>query len=190
MFLYKLVVMKTYIALLRGVNVTGHNKLKMADLKLAFEKNGFKDVLTYIQSGNVIFRSIIQPIAELENEIHAMIQKNFDLDVEAIVLTPDDIQYAIESSPYQPGVEIDEQRVYVAFLKCEPRQDCKQKLAEVPLKEEYFTIKERLLFAHIPNGFGKAKLNTSLIEKKLKVAATTRNWKTVNKLLSLTQSET
>ncbi|MFB6317942.1 DUF1697 domain-containing protein [Saccharicrinis sp. FJH54] len=180
--------MKTYIALLRGVNVTGHNKIKMADLKVAFEKNGFKDVTTYIQSGNVIFKSSDKPVNELENEIYELLQKTFSLDVETMVLTPEDLKNAVEESPYKPGAEIDENRIYFMFLKSKPQQDAIQKLSEVPLKDEFYVLKDRLLSAHLPNGFGKAKLTTNFIESKLKVAATARNWKTVDKLLLLAGS--
>lgn len=180
--------MNTYIALLRGINVSGRNKIKMADLKLAFEKNGFKDVTTYIQSGNVIFNSSIAHIDVLEDDIHDIIKKNFNLDVETIVITPGDLKSAIEESPYKPGGDIDENRVYMAFLKRQPREDCIQNLADVSLLEEYYTIKARLLFAYLPNGFGRAKLNTNLIENKLKVTATARNWKTVNKLLIMSDT--
>lgn len=178
-------IMTQYIALLRSINVSGHNTLKMAELRSVMTQHGYKDVSTYIQSGNIVFSAENQTTGVLEDAITELIKSNFILDVPCIVFTPEYLKMVLEKSPYKPGENIDEKRLLLAFLKSEPLEEHIAVLKQYPFKEEYFEVKQKVLYAHLPNGFGKAKLTTKLMENKLKVAVTTRNWKTANKLLEM-----
>lgn len=176
--------MSTYIALLREINVSGQKLIKMTDLKKLFEVQGFQDVQTYIQSGNVIFSSKEKSTSKLENIISTAIQKKFGFDVGVLVITPDNINYVLNNNPFiKKKNEID--KLYVTFLSEQPSEESIKKLNSIDYSPEEYIIKGKLVYLYVPNGYGKTKLNNNLFENKLKVEATTRNWKTINKLWEL-----
>jgi len=176
--------MSTYIALLRGINVSGQKLIKMTDLKKLFEVQGFQDVQTYIQSGNVIFSSKEKSTSKLENIISTAIQKEFGFDVGVLVITPDNINYVLNNNPFiKKKKEID--KLYVTFLSEQPSEESIKKLKVTDYSPEEYIIDGKLVYLHVPNCYGKTKLNNNLFENKLKVEATTRNWKTINKLWEL-----
>ena len=181
--------MKTYIALLRGINVSGQKKIKMADLKSLFESLDFKNVKTYIQSGNVIFDMDEMPTEHLEQAIEYRLQKTYGFDVTTIVTNPTDLQHIVHNSPYINDASVDVNRLFVCFLKTAPEPDAMDKLNNITLEEEYFHVFDNVVYIHVPHGIGRAKLNNNFIENKLKVVATTRNWKTINKLIELSKGE-
>lgn len=176
--------MSLFIALLRGINVSGQKLIKMTDLKELFEAQGFQNVQTYIQSGNVIFYSKEKSIEKLENVIQTAIRKKFGFDVGILVITPDKIGYVLKNNPFiKKKKEID--RLYVTFLSKQPSAENIKKFSSIDYSPEEYEIEEQLVYLYVPNGYGKAKLNNNLFENKLKVEATTRNWKTINKLWEL-----
>ncbi len=175
--------MPTYIALLRGINVSGQKKIKMADLKSHLEEIGFENVQTYIQSGNVLFESDESSIDKLENRIIDKIKEKYGWDVPTLVKTATDFQRALDNNPYVNDKE--DQKVYFVFLKEEPAPEHVDKLAQTDYSPELYTIDGKNIYLYPANGFGKAKLNNNLFEAKLKVQATTRNLKTVRTLLEM-----
>lgn len=179
--------MPNFIALLRGINVSGQKLIKMTDLKSLFEKTGYKNVSTYIQSGNVIFTSDHKNTAKLESKISTAIKKKFGFDVVVIVITPEVIDYVLKNNPFiKKKKEIE--RLYVTFLSDKPSEENINKLGAVNYSPEEYFIDQKLIYLYYPNGIGKAKLSNHLFENKLKVAATTRNWKTINKLFEMTKN--
>jgi uncharacterized protein (DUF1697 family) len=176
--------MLTYIALLRGINVSGQKLIKMTDLKELFEAQGFQNVQTYIQSGNVIFSSKEKYSDKIKNIISNSIKQKFGFDVGVLVITPDMIEYVLKNNPYiKKKKDID--RLYVTFLSDLPSSENIKKLNLIDYSPEEYIMDDKLVYLHVPNGYGKAKLNNNLFENKLKVEATTRNWKTINKLWEL-----
>jgi len=170
--------MKKFIALLRGINVSGQKKIKMSDLKLLFEEMSFQNVQTYIQSGNVIFSSEEISNKKLETNISSGIIRKFGFDVQVFILSQEEIEYTLKNNPFIKKKK-DSERLYVTFLSDAPSKENIQKLNLIDYTPEEYKIDGKLVYLFLSNGAGKAKLNNNLIEKKLKVSGTTRNWKTV-----------
>ena len=177
--------MKTYIALLRGVNVGGHRKIKMVDLKELLNKMGFKDVATYIQSGNVVFKSSITKTSELEGKIKKGIAKTFSLDVPVLVKTHKELKSIFDKNPFTETSDIENKRIYFALLKEMPQPELITAFQKVKFQGELFVVAEDCVYLNYSIGAGKAKLNNNLIERKLKVSATARNYNTMVKLLEM-----
>jgi uncharacterized protein (DUF1697 family) len=176
--------MKTYIALLRGINVGGHNIIKMPDLVQALSEHGFQEVKTYIQSGNVVFKAMPNPEKEIIQSIRQIIQNKFDLNTPVILRDLDSWKTISRHHPLLPEGENDTKKYAVTFLSDSVHQDI-----EIPFETvDQFKIMNREIYSFYPNGAGKSKLTNTFFEKKLNVFATTRNWRTVNKLLEIAQS--
>ncbi|NNC70764.1 MAG: DUF1697 domain-containing protein [Flavobacteriaceae bacterium] len=179
--------MQTYICLLRGINVSGQKKIKMAELKVLFEGLGFKDVITYIQSGNIIFKSEEKDARVLENLIHQMLLNDFGFDITVIVITPKEIQYAATNNPFEQDKTKDPKKFYVVFLQERPQPAKSENLARYNYSPEEYSLVGRLVFFYAANGAGKAKMTNNFFESKLKVKASSRNWRTVHKLVELSK---
>lgn len=179
--------MTTYIALLRGINVSGHHKIKMTELKQLFLDLGYHDVSTYIQSGNVIFKSYIKEPILIEDTIISAISKHFGHTIKVLILTKNELTTIFNSNPFlakDPTMDIS--KLYVTIL------NKKADLARIPhieihieTSDDEFQLIENTIYLHCPKGYGNTKLNNNLFEKKLQVTATTRNWKTISKLVEL-----
>jgi len=178
--------MKKFIALLRGINVSGQKKIKMSDLKTLFEEDGFQNVTTYIQSGNVIFSAKEKTPAKLEERISLCIKKQFGFDVKVIVITPGEIENTLKNNPFIKKKK-DFDKLYVIFLSTVPSPVNIEKLNESDFSPEEYIINGKCIYLFVPNGYGKAKLNNNFFENKLKVSGSTRNWKTVNQLYELSK---
>ncbi len=177
--------MNRYIALLRGINVSGQKLIKMPDLKILAEETGFGDVSTYIQSGNLLFSFDDVPAADLETMLENAILQRFNFVVTVIVLQPQDLEQAIRQNPFH---DHNLSRLYLTFLKDFPEPEKVEALREVDHQPEAWELRGRNLYFYSPKGYGRAKMNNNFFENKLKVQATTRNWKTVNKLFELATS--
>lgn len=173
---------KIYIVLLRGINVSGQKKIKMAELRLVLENMGLVNVQTYIQSGNIVFEHESNDKSELEKMVYQAIKKNFGFDVPVLVLESKDVGRILGESPYQVDGE---NRLYYVLLKTAPLEDLKSAFNALKFDQEDFHITDSCVYLYCKNGYGNAKLNNNLIERKLKVEATTRNHKTMLKLLEL-----
>ena len=177
--------MQTYICLLRGINVSGHKKIKMAELKASFEALGFDEVISYIQSGNIVFKTAQRNVNKLQETIHQMLLDTYDFDVTVIILMPKQLQYATENNPFEKDPKKDPKQFYVVFLQDAPQQENIEKLATYDYHPEEYFIDGQLIYFYAANGAANAKMNNNFFENKLKVKASTRNWRTVNKLLEL-----
>lgn len=175
--------MKRYLCILRGINVGGHRKILMKDLVLLLEKANLQNVKTYIQSGNVSFDSEVLPNEVLEGKIKLLIEKQFGYDVPVIVLTKEEIEDTINGFPFS-----DEINAHVTFLQSKPSKQLIEELKSVDYTPEEFIIKGKVVYLKSIEKYHQSKLSNNLFEKKLKVAATTRNWKTVNKLKELAEA--
>ena len=170
--------MPTYIGLLRGVNVGGHNKVSMSALRELHESLGHTDVATYIQSGNVVFTAT-KPVtpASLERAIN----DEFGIDVTVVLRSRADMKRIVTANPF---ADKDLKTVHVGFMASKPAPAAVRALDADQFAPEAFAIKGADLYLHLPNGMGRTKLPAHL-DRKLKIPTTIRNWNTVCKLLEL-----
>lgn len=155
----------------------------MADLKSLYESLGYQNVRTYIQSGNVVFNCTEADVSKLIASIEKKNLETYDFEVLILVLTPKEIEDALNNNPFE-----EKEKTYFTFLANEPEQEKIDQLKKVDYSPEQYLIKGEVIYVYPPNGYGKTKLNNNFFEKKLKVSATTRNWKTTNKLLEMASS--
>jgi len=180
--------MQTYIGLLRGINVSGQKKIKMADLKIMFEDLGFTSVITYIQSGNVFFKSEEKELEVIEDVIKKGIANTFGYDVPVLILTSETIQTIYKENPYLDRInngEIEDKKMYFTLFSTSPDQEKIDVLQQQSYGEEEFIITSKVVYFFAANGYGKTKLTNNFFEKKLGVNATTRNLKTMVALLKI-----
>ena len=172
------------IVLLRGVNVGGRNRVPMGALREALEAAGLEDVVTYVQSGNVVLDSGARPDA-LAREVEAAIADAFDLDVAVVVRTRAELAKVVRHDP--PGkLAGDEAKLYqVSFCAEKPDEDAVAKVAERAVDGERLLAHGREIYAWFPHGVGRSKLAAQLSRQKLGTVVTARNWTTVKKLLEL-----
>jgi len=174
--------MKTYIALLRGINVGGHKKVPMAELRELLTKSGLVNVKTYIQSGNVIFQSSEEDKVKLGAIIHEAIISHFGFNVPILVSCKDEIKAILDNCPFPEEKEVES---YFILLSEIPEKDLIDEISQQAFSNEEFIITNSCVYIFYTLGAGKAKLGINWFEKKLKVKATARNYRTMVKLLSL-----
>ena len=173
---------QTYISILRGINVSGKNKIPMQDLKALYAEKGFEEVSTYIQSGNVIFKAGDKDEAGLSTIIKEAIEDHFKLKIPVIVISTDHIKKVIDQNPFLKEKNIDKDKLHVTFLEKNPDSAKVEPLQNLDFSPDRFIIIDKTIYLYCPGGYGVTKLSNTFFENKLKVNATTRNWKTVNKL--------
>jgi len=173
-----------YAAFLRGVNVSGHNPIKMEPLKQALLKSGYSDVTTYLQSGNVVFRTAQQKNESLESQLEEFLLREFKLHVGVLVKSQKEIVSLLKSNPFLDKAH-DEQFLHITFLKGDPSSVDVDTVKKVLSKDEQFDIKKSCVYLYCPNGYGRTKLNNSNWEKWSHGLCTTRNWNTLMAMDSL-----
>ena len=178
--------MTTSIALFRGINVGGSNLLPMKALKALLEKNGCVDVQTYIQSGNVIFRSASSDAARLEKQLTAVVSKSHGFEPRVLVLTRAELERAAAGNPFPEAGE-NPKSVHLFFLAERPKNADLKPLDALKTKTERFALKGKVLYLHTPDGFGSSKL-AQRAERLLGVEATARNWRTVTTILEMAKA--
>jgi uncharacterized protein (DUF1697 family) len=179
--------MPVLISLLRGVNVTGHNKIKMDALRALYESLKFEDPRTYIQSGNVIFRTKEKNSAALAKKIQNAIERKFGFRPEVILRTAKELRAAIAASPFDPRRGLEPSKLLVTFLAGDPGPDSHNTLLSFKDYPEEVHLKGRELYIYFPNGAGQSKLPWSKVEKLLQITGTARNWNSVAKILAIAE---
>jgi uncharacterized protein (DUF1697 family) len=175
--------MATFISILRGINVSGQKKVLMEDLKSIYTDLGFSEVTTYIQSGNVIFSTPGDRSAgELSDRIEKAIENKYHFQVPVIIRSAPEIKAVLASNPFLTENGIDPDKLHVTFLGSEPQPSALSAIQTFDFPPDRFGIIGREVYLYCPGGYGNTKLSNSFFESKLKVKATTRNWKTVGKL--------
>jgi uncharacterized protein (DUF1697 family) len=179
--------METYISILRGINVSGHKKIQMNDLKTLYEDLKFKNVTTYIQSGNVVFKASKQRDEVLAKKIEAAIYSKYDFEVPVITRNVEEMKNTISINPFLKDTGIDKEKLHVTFLEEIPDKTKVDSIKNIDYSPDKLIITGKEIFLYCPNGYGITKLSNNFFENKLKVNATTRNWKTVNKLVEIAE---
>jgi uncharacterized protein (DUF1697 family) len=174
---------RTWIALLRGINLGARNKVAMSDLRALFSDLPAEDVTTYVQSGNVLFRS---PGArdDLTQAIEREIRSRFGLDVTVLLRTKDELAAVAAGNPFAAD-EPDPRKLHATFLAERPEPGRVSALDEKQFEPDRFDVTRDVVYLHCPDGYGRSKLSNAFFEKQLGVAATTRNWRTVTALVEL-----
>lgn len=176
--------MNSYISLLRGINVGGKKIIKMAELVILYESLELKNVKTYVQSGNIIFCTSRISKNGLKSIIEKKIYDNFQFHVPVIILSKIDLKEVIEQCPFVTS-EFDKNKIYISFLERIPEQKLIESIIKMSVNSEKFAIIQNIIYFFCPDGYGRARFNNNFFESKLKVKATTRNWKTANRLLEM-----
>jgi len=177
--------MNSYIAFIRGVNVGGSKKIKMTDLVRACESAGLQNVRTYLQSGNVVFNSLISGVDILSQMIQLIIQQRFDLSISVILRTPGDLQQIICRNPFSSD-DLPPDKLSVTFLSGIPEGSRVDRLRGVKDPVDKFFIVDREIYLYCPKGFARTRFTNGYFEKYLAVAGTARNWRTVKSLFKMT----
>lgn len=177
--------MQTFVVLLRAVNVSGKNIIKMAELRSALTTEGFEQVSTYIQSGNIVLRSSAIKQGVKEN-VRALIADKFGLDLEVFVLELEELEAALHQNPFPE--EYAPSRVFITLLSAAPAAGLLEQLYSIDHGAEVFRVKDKVLYFYLPEGMAKSKMNNNYFEKELKVRATGRNLNTVRKMIELARS--
>jgi uncharacterized protein (DUF1697 family) len=175
------------ISLLRAVNLAGYNKVRMDALRLLYESLGLRDVQTYIQSGNVIFRTGARDNVRLAIRIEQAIERSFGFRSSVVVRSVAELREVIQRNPFAAQAATDPSKLLVTFLATEPTLAARDKTAAIAVEPEEIRIDGRHLYVYFPNGMGRSKLSPNLIEKTLGAIGTGRNWNTVTKLLELAE---
>ncbi len=177
--------MTVCIALLRGINVSGKNAIRMPDLQDSFSALGFADVKTYLQSGNVVFRAGKLAQGELAARIAAQIKCDLGLEVPVLVISAKELDQIANSNPLWPKTGGDEKLFHSTFLAAAVSPAAFRALQLPAAEGERAVLAGRAVLLHCPHGYGNTKLNNHYFERALGVAATTRNWRTVLALQKL-----
>lgn len=171
--------MTRYIAILRGINVGGRRSLPMSDLRTLFQDLGFAEVKTYIQSGNVIFNAEGTGEVEISNAVEKAIFERFGYEVPVICRTAEALQQSIVKNPFFADAVGEIERLHLTFLKKTPEEQQLKKLKECNFYPDKFIVWGNNIFIYCSGKYSDSRLTNSFFENKLKVAATTRNWKTI-----------
>ena len=174
--------MNTFIVLLKGINVGGHKKVPMSELRELLSKAGFKNVKTYIQSGNIILQSSEKKQINIEETIKKSILDHFGFEVSVLAKTRSDLKRIFDHSPFS---EEKKQKSYFTMLHDTPDDELVKIASEKVYDGEEYKIIEDCIYFYCAKGYGQAKFNMSLLERKLNTFATARNYNTMVKLLSL-----
>ena len=177
--------MQTHLILLRGVNVSGHNMMKMDALQSMLESVGFQNVQTYIQSGNVFVDSEEESAASVGFKIKHEIFKAFGHEVPVVVVSKEDLEKCLKNNPFLKEKDVDTKKLYVAFLSNTLRTESINDLKISQFKPDEAVIDGNKIFIKYAVGAGKTRLDQKYIEKKLNLIATIRNWNTVTQLLKM-----
>ena len=179
--------METYISILRGINVSGQKSIKMNILEKMYENLDFKNVLTYVQSGNVISQYRSEKPEILERKIQNQIKTDFGYDVPVIILTLDRLKKIVDANPLMEDPAKEKSFLHYTFLGSVPENYNQVEILKRKSEQEEIYFTDDAIYLYCPNGYGRTKLNNNFLERKLKITATTRNWKTTLKLLELAQ---
>jgi len=177
--------MKVYISMIRGINVGGQKKIKMADLKLLYESLDFQNVRTYIQSGNVIFEYTDTNLSILAKIVEEKILHTFDFHVTVFMKTIEDLKEIAKNNPFLNDRKEDINKLHVTFLSHKPNQSSIDEIVNYECRPDEFYLNCKEIYLFCPNGYGRTKLSNNFFESKLNLSTTTRNWKTINKLIDI-----
>lgn len=173
--------MKQYIGIIRGINVGGHHKVNMKELREVMTKNKYQEVQTYIQSGNIVFRSGLTSGEDIEKSLSKVLKSTFDVNVPVLVRDEKEWKRTVKRNPFLGRTE-DFTKLLVTFLSEKPSPELVKATSQINFPHDEFFIDGKDVYLFCKEGYGKTDIPNTFFEKKLKVTGTTRNWKTVLQL--------
>ena len=176
--------MKTCIALLRGINVSGKNLIKMVELRETLTGIGLQNIRTYIQSGNIVFESD-EAGDRLADIISSQIHSRFGFNIPVIVLLQDELRRIRDNNPFIATADVIEKQLYVTLLGSAPEQAIVDHINSLDFSPDQLIFAGKAIYLNLVTGAANTKITNALLEKKLKVNATARNWNTVLKLCEM-----
>ncbi|HEY3215977.1 MAG TPA: DUF1697 domain-containing protein [Candidatus Eisenbacteria bacterium] len=174
--------MTTYIGLLRAVNLAGHNRVGMADLRKLLAGLGMRDVRSLLQSGNLVFGSDLRSGAKLEALLEGAAAKRLGLETDFLVRTAEDWSAMVDGNPFPEEARRDPSHLLVLFLKQAPNRANVAAVERAITGRERVRAKGRHAYLVYPDGIGRSRLTSAVIERTLGTRGTARNWNTVRKL--------
>lgn len=178
--------MPVMISMLRGVNLGPHNRIKMDALREMYQSLRLEDPRTYVQSGNVIFRTNEKDLVKLATKIRKAIEKTFGCSPAVVLRTTGELKKVIASNPFA-GRDLHPGKILVTFLAGDPAREAKTALAGFDKYPEEVHLEGRELYIYFPNGAGRSKLPWSQVEKYLGITGTARNWNSVTQMLAIAE---
>ena len=179
-------IMAVMVCMLRGVNVGGHNKIKMDLLRALCESQKLRDVQTYVQSGNAVFRSTESKLGRTSQQIESAIETKLGFRPAVILRTTDEMRRVVARSPFAGRRGIEYSKLAVIFLVDQPGAEARERLRQLKPDREQLWIDDREIHIYFPDGMGRSKLPAAL-DRALKGVGTGRNWNTVLKLLEMAE---
>jgi uncharacterized protein (DUF1697 family) len=179
--------MPVVISMLRAVNVGSHHRIKMEALRALYESLKLRNPETYIQSGNVIFRTEERDMDRLAKTIEKAIEGSFGFRSDVIVRTASELRDVIARNPFAKRRDIEPSRLLVTFLLSDPGQEAREKVLRIKADPEELRIDSRELYIYFPNGMARPKLSPAVIAKALNTAGTGRNFNSVMKMLEIAE---
>jgi uncharacterized protein (DUF1697 family) len=179
--------MPVILCMLRGVNLGGHNRVKMDDLKALCKSLKLCEPQTYVQSGNVIFKTDQRDLAKLTKKLEAAIQKKFGFQSDVILRSTKELRDVVTRNPFAKRRDIHPGKLLVTFFSGDPGEEARKQVRAIKCDPEELFIEGREAYIYFPNGAGRSKLNWAVIPKTLKVQGTARNWNSVTKMLEIAE---
>jgi uncharacterized protein (DUF1697 family) len=179
--------MPVIISMLRGVNVGTHNRIKMDALRALYESLGLREAQTYVQSGNVVFRTDKRDLIALAERIESAIDRTFGFRPSVILRTTSELREVIARNPFANRSGIEPSKLLVNFLASDPGTRICDQVLSIKTHPEELHITGRELYIYFPNGMARPKMSWALLEKALKTPGTGRNWNSVTKLLEMAE---
>jgi uncharacterized protein (DUF1697 family) len=179
--------MGVIISLLRGVNVGGHNMIKMDSLRKLYESLGLHDPQTYVQSGNVVFKTSEENLVQLSKRIEDGIERSFGFRPGVMVRTAPELAGVIARNPFATRKDIHPSKLLIIFLANDLDPKAQDEILRIKAGAEEVRVDGREIYIYFPDGMGRSKL-PALLEKTLKKAGTGRNWNSVTKLLEIARN--
>ena len=177
--------MPVIISMLRGVNVGGHNQIKMDALRALYDSLGLREARTYVQSGNVIFKTEERNVARLATRIEDAIEREFGFRPDVVLRTPSELRDAIARNPFAARRGIEPSKLLVTFLAQPPAAAAREEVLKIKAAPEELRIVDREVYMYYPNGLGRPKLPWTTVAKMLGTSGTGRNWNSVRKILEI-----
>jgi uncharacterized protein (DUF1697 family) len=177
--------MPSYVSLIRGINVSGHKTVPMAELRKKLENEGFPGVKTYIQSGNVVYKAPQTSNLKLSQRISSAIEEKFGWSVFVVTRSSSEWDEIIKKNPYLKQKGVDIAKLHVTVLESEPSSSALEKLALIKSGRDTWRSVGSTIYLYCPDGYGKSKLTNTALEKVLALQGTSRNWKSVLELQKL-----
>jgi uncharacterized protein (DUF1697 family) len=174
-----------YVAFLRGINVSGKNKILMSELSKVFLSLDFSDIMTYVQSGNVIFNSEETENSLIKNKIESAIKSEFGYDILVIIKSQNELIEIYKSNPFINESNNNIEKLYITFLETIPENSLVNKFLQADFSPDKFLINGNVIYLNYADKYSDSKLITNFWESKLKVKASSRNWKTISSIFKL-----